>query len=196
MLTVVMTLIPAPRMSRTSCQRLPFLPDPGTLVWASSSTSATSGRLSQHRVEVHLLQAGSPVVDHLAGDDLQAVDQRLGERPPVGLDEPGDDVGAPPPPALAFGEHGVGFADARGRAQVNAEMTGRLDLAGGICVRLRGLARAFAGPVGAGAPRLLGDLGGLPVRGSPLVRVGQLDAVSGFRITSRPLSILAVPPTV
>ncbi len=75
-------------------------------------------------------------------------------------------------------------------------MTGRLDLAGGVCVRLRGLADALAGPLGAGDAHLLGDLGGLPLRGSPLVSVGRLGAVSGFQITSRPLSILAVPSTV
>jgi hypothetical protein len=32
--------------------------------------------------------------------------------------------------------------------------------------------------------------------GSPLVMAGRLDAVSGFQITSRLLSILAVPSTV
>jgi hypothetical protein len=73
-------------------------------------------------------------------------------------------------------------------------MTGRLDLAGGIRVRLRGAADAFAGLLGTGAPGLLGDLGGLPPRGSALVRAGRLAAVTGFLITSRPLSILAVPP--
>ena len=66
---------------------------------------------------------------------------------------------------LAFGEHGVGLADARGRAQLDAEMTGRLDLPGGICVRLRGLPHAFAGPVGAGAPGPSDDLGGLDTPG-------------------------------
>jgi hypothetical protein len=80
---------------------------------------------------------------------------------------------------LALGEHGVGLADARGRAHVDAEMTGRLDLAGGICVRLRGAAEAFAGLLGAGATGLLGDLGGLPPRGSALVRASRLDAVTG-----------------
>ena len=49
----------------------------------------------------HLLAAGSPVADGLAGDDLEAVDQLLGEWPPAGLDEPGDDVGAPLAAALA-----------------------------------------------------------------------------------------------
>jgi hypothetical protein len=66
------------------------------LVWAKLVDQRHLGPSSQYRVEVHLLQADSPVVDHLAGDDLEAVDQRLGERPPVGLDEPSDDVGASP----------------------------------------------------------------------------------------------------
>jgi hypothetical protein len=56
-------------------------------------------------------------------------------------------------------------------------MTSRLDLVGGICVRFRGLARAFAGSLGAGARGLLGDLGGLPLPGSALVRAGRLDPV-------------------
>jgi hypothetical protein len=56
-------------------------------------------------------------------------------------------------------------------------MTSRLDLVGGICVRFRGLARAFAGSLGADAPGLLGDLGGLPLPGSALVRAGRLDSV-------------------
>ena len=154
------------------------------------------GPSSQHRVEVHLLQAPSPIVDHLAGDDLEAVDQLLGVRPPVALDEPGDNVGATCEPAVALGEHGVGLADARGRAQVDAEVTGRLDLAGGICVRLRGGTDVFAGLLGANAPGLLGDLDGLPPRGSALVRAARLDTATSFLITSRPLSILAVLPAV
>ncbi len=56
-------------------------------------------------------------------------------------------------------------------------MTGRLDLAGGVCVRLRGFADALAGPLGAGDAHLPGDLGGLPLRRSPLVSVGRLGAV-------------------
>jgi hypothetical protein len=183
------------------CHRLRWM-DPITIwvTWCSRAklTRAQSdlGPSAQHRVEVHLLQTVSPVVDRLAGDDLKATGQRLGKRPPIALDKPADDVGAPSPPALALGEHGVGLADPRGRAQVDAEMTGRLDLAGGVRVRLRGLAHAFAGALGADALPLLGDLGGLPLRGSPLVGADRLDAVCGFQVTSRPLSILAVPSTV
>ena len=43
MLTVVMTAMPASRISRTSSHRFSWRPDPGTLVWASSSISATLG---------------------------------------------------------------------------------------------------------------------------------------------------------
>ncbi len=42
MLTVVRTVMPASSSSSMSCQRL-ALREPGTLVWASSSTSTTSG---------------------------------------------------------------------------------------------------------------------------------------------------------
>src|SRR5260221_13039650 len=90
---------------------------------------------AEHGVEVHLLQAASPVVHHLPGDDLEAVDQLLGEPPPVALDEPDDHVGAPPPAALALIEHRVGLADARGRAQVDAEMARLLDDLGGVRLR-------------------------------------------------------------
>ncbi|CAM5462554.1 hypothetical protein STANM309S_05976 [Streptomyces tanashiensis] len=43
MLTVETTSIPAARSSATSCHRLGFR-EPGTFVWASSSTRATAGR--------------------------------------------------------------------------------------------------------------------------------------------------------
>jgi hypothetical protein len=92
------------------------------------------GASAQDRGEVHLLQAPAPVLDHLPGDDLQAIGQFLGMRPPIGLDEPGHHVGAPRLPSVALGEHGVGLADAGGRAEVDAEMTGRLDLVGGVCI--------------------------------------------------------------
>jgi hypothetical protein len=97
---------------------------------------------------------------------------------------------------VALAKHGVGLADARGPAQVDAEGAYLFHVVSSVYVRRRGVADVFAGPLGAGAPDLLGDLGGLPLRGSPLVKVGRLDAVSGFQITSRPLSILAVPSTV
>jgi hypothetical protein len=92
---------------------------------------------AQDRVQVHLLQHAAPVLDLLAGHDLQVADHRLGPLAAVGFDEPDDHVGAPVPPAAALVEHGVGLADARGGAEVDAEVAGRLDHA-----------------VGAGAPHL------------------------------------------
>jgi len=66
---------------------------------------------------------------HLYLRRAYGISQLLGGRPPVGLDEPGHDVGAPPPPASALAEHGVGLPDARGRAEVDAERAGCFDLA-------------------------------------------------------------------
>ncbi len=43
MFTVLMTSIPAASSTLMSCQRFSLGPVPGVLVWASSSTSATSG---------------------------------------------------------------------------------------------------------------------------------------------------------
>ena len=60
MLTVVMTSMPAASSSSMSCQRF-SLRDPGTLVCASSSTSATFGRAGQDGVEVHLAELRAAV---------------------------------------------------------------------------------------------------------------------------------------
>ena len=78
----------------TSCQRFSWRPDPGTLVWASSSTRTTWGG-GRARRRGPSPRSESPVLDDPAGDDLEAVDQLLGARPPVGLDEADDHVGAP-----------------------------------------------------------------------------------------------------
>ena len=60
MLTVEITSMPAASSSSTSCQRL-ALRDPGTLVWASSSTSDHGRAAGQHGVDVHLLERGAAV---------------------------------------------------------------------------------------------------------------------------------------
>ena len=96
---------------------------PGTLVWASSSTSATVGRAGEDGVEVHLLERRAPVLDRAAGDDLEVAELVGGVGPAVGLDEADDDVGAPLGPAPALVEHGEGLAHARGRTQVDAELS-------------------------------------------------------------------------
>ena len=90
------------------------------------------GPSAQHGVEIHLLQAAAPVLHHLARDDLQVADHLLGQPPAVTLDEPDDDVGAPLLAPMALVEHGVGLPDARGRAQVDPEVTSRLDRVGGV----------------------------------------------------------------
>jgi len=90
---------------------------------------------AQYRVEVHFFQTAAPVVHLLSGHDLQPVDHLLGPLPSVTLDESDDDIGAPAQPPVALAEHGVGLADARGRAQVNPEAPGRLYRTASIRVR-------------------------------------------------------------
>ena len=60
MFTVEMTSMPASSSSSTSCQRF-SLRDPGTLVWASSSTSATLRAAGEDGVDVHLLEGRAAV---------------------------------------------------------------------------------------------------------------------------------------
>src|ERR1039457_895317 len=120
----------------------------------------------QHGVEIHLLEPASPVINDLAGDHLKTADQALGQPPPVALDKPDDDVGAPRLPALTLTEHGVRLADARRRAEVDAEVAGLLDHVGGISFRRRGDAHGLVGPLRAGDSRLLANACGLHRHGS------------------------------
>ena len=144
MLTVVITSMPASRISRTSSQRL---------VWRGSGDVGVGqlvdeGHLrmaGEHGVEVHLLEAGAPVVDDPPGDDLQVVAQLLGERAAVGFHEADDDVGAPLFAPVALVEHGVGLADPGCGSQVDAEMAGRFDDVGGVVVDRRRAGHAFVG---------------------------------------------------
>ena len=75
----------------------------------------------QHSVEVHLLEPGPPVGHQLPRDRLQAVDQRLGVRAPVRLGEGDHHFRAALGPPVALAQHGEGFADPRGSAQVDPE---------------------------------------------------------------------------
>ncbi len=79
------------------------------------------GGAREDGVHVHLLERRAPVVDLLAGHDVEVADLRLRLRPAVGLDEAHDDVGAStgPPPTLV--EHGEGLADPRRGAEVDDE---------------------------------------------------------------------------
>ena len=125
--TVVMTLIPASSSSMTSCHRFSLRPDPGTLVWASSSTRATSGRRARTASRSISSKVLSAVDDDLAGHDLQVTDELGRAGTAVGLHEADDDVGAPTVPAPALVEHGEGLAHAGHRPHVDAEAAGRAD---------------------------------------------------------------------
>ena len=83
------------------------------------------GTSGQHRVHVHLLPRGVPVLDVLARHHRKVPDLLRGEGTLMGLDEPDDDVGPTlePPPTLV--EHGARLPDARSRAEIDAEAAGR-----------------------------------------------------------------------
>ena len=137
MLTVVMTSISASRSSITSCQRFSWRPEPGTLVWASSSTRTTCGWRSRTASRSISSKLRPPVVDDPPGDHLQVADQLLGALPAVALDEPDDHVGAPLLAPMALVQHGVGLAHPGSRPQVDTEPTGGLDRHRSPCVLLR-----------------------------------------------------------
>ena len=89
-----MTSMPASSSSSTSCQRF-SLREPGTLVCASSSTSATCGPAGEHRVDVHLLERRAAVLDRAAaGTTSRSPICSAVFGAAVGLDEADDDVGA------------------------------------------------------------------------------------------------------
>ena len=112
--------MPASSSSSTSCQRFSFR-EPGTFVWASSSTSATSGRRARSASTSISSNAVLPVVDRAARDDLQVADLRARLLAAVGLDDADDDVGAAIVASTALAEHRERLADARRRAEVDAE---------------------------------------------------------------------------
>ena len=117
---VLTTWMPASRMTSTSSQRF-SRGEPGTFVWASSSTSATVGVAGEDRVGVHLLDDDAAVLDPPARHDLEAVEELDRARPAVRLDEADDEVGAAAEPAVALLEHPVGLADAGRHAEVDAQ---------------------------------------------------------------------------
>ena len=85
MLTVVMTSMPARRISSTSAARLACRL-PGTLVWASSSTSTTAGAramIASVSISVNSTPRWPTVAPR---HDLEALEPGLGVRAPVGLD--------------------------------------------------------------------------------------------------------------
>ena len=93
-MTVVITSMPAPSSSSTSCHRFSWR-EPGTLVCASSSTSATCGLPGEHRVDVHLLEAAHRGTSASgAGTTSRPSTMARGVPSPVRLDEADDHVGA------------------------------------------------------------------------------------------------------
>jgi hypothetical protein len=83
------------------------------------------GTTSQHRVHIHLLPCGVPVLDVLARHHRKVPDLLGGEGTLMGLDEPDDDVGPTLEPPPTFVEHGARLPDARRRAEIDAEAAGR-----------------------------------------------------------------------
>ena len=79
----------------------------------------------QQGVEVHLLQRASLVLDALAWNHLQTFEQCLGFLPPVGLDDPDDDVDTFLQASPRRGEHFIGLAHARSRADEDLQAPAR-----------------------------------------------------------------------
>jgi hypothetical protein len=77
----------------------------------------------EHRVEVELVEVAAAVGHRAARHGLQALEQAVGLRPLVGLDQADHDVGAAFEPAVRLAEHGERLADARRRAEVDAQLT-------------------------------------------------------------------------
>ena len=121
MLTVVTTSMPA---SRSSEDVLP------ALLVATRARDVGVGELVhqghlrvalEHGVEVHLLEAGAPVLDDRRGTTSRPSISSSVLLPPVALDEADRHVGAPLAAPTALVEHGVGLADAGRGAQVDPE---------------------------------------------------------------------------
>ena len=75
----------------------------------------------QDRVDVHLLERRAAVFDALPRDHLEVADLRARQLAAVGLDEADDDIGPAAAAPAALAEHRVRLADARRRAEVDAE---------------------------------------------------------------------------
>ena len=71
------------------------------------------------------------VLDPLARNDFEALQQRLGLGPPVGLDHADDDIGAGLQLGVRALQHLIGLADAGGGADEDLEPAGAAVLAPG-----------------------------------------------------------------
>ncbi len=79
-------------------------------------------------VEVHFLEDAALVVDPRAGNDLEAVDQRLGFLAAVRLDDADHHVHAVGQSCTARHQHFIGLADAGGGAEKDLQTAARLPL--------------------------------------------------------------------
>ncbi len=109
------------------------------------------GPAGQHRVDVQLLRGTVAADQGLAGQDLQAAQQRVGLLAAMSLDQGHHDVDPVARAALRVLEHRVGLADARGGAEEDLEPATRLRRRG--IVGRNGLAARLA-YVGHGALNL------------------------------------------
>src|SRR5262249_49010056 len=91
----------------------------------------------QDRVEIHLGQQVTLVVDLLPRDLLEIFEQGLGLLPSMGLDDADDDIDPFAPDCLGRLKHLVGLTDPRCRAEKNLQSAASL-LSGRFQQRLRG----------------------------------------------------------
>ena len=124
MFSVEMTLMPAASSSSTSCQRFSFR-EPGTFVWASSSTSATWGRRARTASTSISSKTPSRYSARFRGTTSRSPTCSAVLRPPVRLDEADDDVLAVLAATPAFVEHREGLADAGRCAEVDTQLSSR-----------------------------------------------------------------------
>ncbi len=110
-LHVLMTWIPASRIASTSCQRF-CRAEPGTLVWASSSTSATVGRRAMI-ASVSISSTTTPRYSSRRRGRISSPSSRAAVWTAMGLDEPDDEVRPAVDPPVRLLEHRVRLADAR-----------------------------------------------------------------------------------
>jgi hypothetical protein len=120
MLEVLTTSMPASRRISTSCQRFSRA-EPGALVWASSSISATAGLRGEDRVGIHLLDDHAAILDASAGDDLETIQELRGFGSTVRLHVANDQVRPALQPAMTLLEHPVGFSHAGRHPEVDTQ---------------------------------------------------------------------------
>ena len=84
----------------------------------------------KHRVEIKFFQRMRAMHDFRARQDFERGGQPIGFGAPVGLDDPGNDIGAGAQQLRAFAQHFEGFADAGGGTKENLETAAALLLGG------------------------------------------------------------------